>query len=74
MQRNSERQRRRGELPIYIMKCLKCGLEREVFTHRPTDTVISTCPKCGGVKFTKLPAAPNFKVKDGTEKFHKRGE
>ena len=61
-------------MPVYIVKCKKCGEVMEVLTHLPTNTIINTCAKCGGVKFEKLPTAPNFKVEGGTEKFHKRGE
>ena len=60
-------------MPIYIVKCDKCGEEFEVITHRPTDTVISTCPTCGGVKLTKVPAVSNVKVQDGTPIFHNGG-
>ena len=54
---------------LYVVKCKKCGEVMEVLTHRPTSVIIHTCSKCGGVKFEKLPAAPNFKVVDGTPIF-----
>ena len=50
-------------------RCKKCSEVVEVHFPRLTDAVISVCAKCG-VKMEKLPSAPNFKVKDGTPKFH----
>jgi len=56
-------------MPIRDYRCDKCHTVVEWFDNGYNKTRVEVCPKCGGVKFTKLPAAPNFKVKDGTPIF-----
>ena len=57
--------------PIRDLKCSKCGhVEKDVFFHN-TSTMIYKCEKCGHDKYTPLMPNVNFKVKDGTPKFHK---
>lgn len=56
-------------MPIYEWRCLKCGEVKEVLS----PCTPSVCLKCGGKSFTKLISAPNFRVKDGTPKFHDKG-
>ena len=55
--------------PLFEFACSKCEHMFEYILNEWTDPD-PQCPKCGAHTWRQFPL-PNFKVKDGTPKFHK---
>jgi len=53
-------------MPLYRVKCRKCGRSMEILYPQDKDR---KC-RCGESDWQRLPSAPNFKVLGGTEKFY----
>ena len=62
-----------GDVPLYRVKCRKCGRSAEVLMSYKTYQTTQKC-RCGENDWQRLPSAPNFKVLGGTERFYDKGE
>ena len=61
---------------ITDLKCSKCSHRDIDFHYVDIESLmlhlrIDKCPRCGSV-LERIPSTANFKVQNGTEKFHKR--
>ena len=58
-------------MPLYRVKCRRCGRSTEVLMSYKTMQTTQKC-RCGANDWLRLPSAPNFKVVGGTEKFYEK--